>query len=368
MDHVLLDPLEDGSLPLYDFGSTLYYQWQSPCWNIHVTDTPEGERVERPIQEGITYEVADPFAVMTRPRRAEWHPRQFNGRQTLINLDMDEPLTALVDTVYDRLAAIVPHRLETLDGETIVSVEDDSPALQGPGTLILAIRQVWALTEDLTPIRGLRDWTGAPVIDRHGLMVMGGLAYMPGVQRGRAMTAEQMPYYLEQACMGLGGRPYDIQVGAVQDLIVERIRARQRRAEERREVDARANGILLENLSPEQRAEFEAHKRFHVQGKDGFTYLITDKAIHNVFRVEGDRPTVEYCIVTALPVPHADVLLTQKLLLEADPETFHKATNAWELTEEDGKKIRRYLDPVTFEPHDVMDTEAVAEFVRRIVN
>ena len=367
MDHVLLDPLEDGALPLYDFGSTLYYQWQNPAWNIHVTDTPTGERIERPIDLNLDIRgnLVGEDITMMRPRRAAWEPRQFNGRQTLINLDMDEPLTALVDTIYDRLAALEPHRLTTLDGETILDVEGESPALQGPGTLILAIRQVWALDEAQTPIVGLRDWAGQPVIDRHGLMVMGGLAYMPGVQRGRAMTAEQMPYYLEQACMGLGGRPYDIQVGAVQDLIVERIRSRQRRAEEMREVDARALTILRAHLNPEQIAEFESLKQFHVQGRDGFTYLITDKAVHNVYRVEGDRRTVEYCIVTARPVPRADQMLTQMLLLEADPEMFHAVTNAWVLSEKDGQNVREYLCPTTFEVRELaIDAR---EFLRRVV-
>ena len=134
------------------------------------------------------------------------------------------------------------------------------------------------------------------------------------------------------------------------------------------EADVKARAILWEHLDDRQRAEMAERKQFHVRGRDGFTYLIVDKGIHNVFRVNAEaKPIVEYCIVTETSVPHCDQMLTQKLRLEADPATFHKWTNAWELSEKDGKKVRRFLDPETFEVHDVPDAEVLARFIQRVV-
>lgn len=107
----------------------------------------------------------------------------------------------------------------------------------------------------------------------------------------------------------------------------------QREREER--ATQRSRMLLYEHLTEEQIADLEELGHFQVLGMDGHQYRIMDKTIHNVFRLENDRPSVEYCIVVQGRVPLYDQLLAQKMLLEADIDTFMRVSNKWDLTGRD---------------------------------
>lgn len=113
---------------------------------------------------------------------------------------------------------------------------------------------------------------------------------------------------------------------------VWRVQRRQREHAEQveathREAKARAKKLLLYHLNPIQRAEMEARDEFFVQGQDGRTYLILPESHGNVFRVEDGRRTMNFCLVAKTAIPVYDLMLMQKLLLEADIEAFFKTAN-----------------------------------------
>jgi hypothetical protein len=128
----------------------------------------------------------------------------------------------------------------------------------------------------------------------------------------------------------------------------------------RSEAETRSKELLYGLLSGEQLAEMEAATQFHVQGADGHTYLIRKGHGHNVWRIEGGLRTIEYCIVTRGHVPVYDLMLTQKLLLETDPEHFMAKANSREMTPR-RRSIQRWaedligdiddLDPSVVLPH-----------------
>lgn len=111
-----------------------------------------------------------------------------------------------------------------------------------------------------------------------------------------------------------------------------RRRIEAQRADEKREaVEVRSRTLLHEFLDDEQMAEMTARTQFYVQGADGHTYLIRKGHGHNVFRIEGGERTVEYCLVCKGWVPDYDLMLTQMLLLQADPAMFIETANTREL-------------------------------------
>ena len=88
--------------------------------------------------------------------------------------------------------------------------------------------------------------------------------------------------------------------------------------------DARAQELLLRTLSPDQRAQWDAHRFFLVDVPNRGTFRILPRTAFNVVQVgSGDI----YCCVSESPVPLADLMLAQKLMLELDPERFFSIAN-----------------------------------------
>jgi hypothetical protein len=255
--------------------------------------------------------------------------------RTLINLDIDEPLTLLIDKLPERLQAPWLGSLElNSNGETLEWIRPKQGLLGEDGTLILVIRTVapWDNFD------GILDSEGGQIVDRHGILFVGGLAFVEGVHLGLDLGERDPVYQIEQTCLALAGKEFDRNAPGIDDYIIEQVARRQAREETRLRVKARAKAILIAHLNESQQQEFEANNEFHVRGADGYRYLITDKSQHNVFRVEGGRRTMEYCIVSRGFLPSNDQMLSQLLLLQAAPEMFHKITNTWELTE-DGQRV-----------------------------
>lgn len=88
----------------------------------------------------------------------------------------------------------------------------------------------------------------------------------------------------------------------------------------------KAEALLRRTLSKEQILELDEKGHFHVWSKDGLKYRIGRGKSHNVKRVDpltGEEKQ-SYCIYPKVSVPVPDIMLAQKLLLEADPESFLK--------------------------------------------
>lgn len=109
-----------------------------------------------------------------------------------------------------------------------------------------------------------------------------------------------------------------------------RIQARQleKHPEEARE---RAIGLLLENLSPEQRETFQKNKWFIVEGgKSGLKYRIhaNDNVAANIDVLDGDKIARRLCgHCEVAKVPLGDHLLAQKIMLENAEEDFLRIAN-----------------------------------------
>jgi len=88
--------------------------------------------------------------------------------------------------------------------------------------------------------------------------------------------------------------------------------------------DLRARNLLLRMLTPTQRAEFERRDAFTVEVAGRGRFAILPRRTLNVLDMESGEC---YCCVTATDVPLFDLMLTQKLLLEHDPDKFFAAAN-----------------------------------------
>jgi hypothetical protein len=124
-------------------------------------------------------------------------------------------------------------------------------------------------------------------------------------------------------------------------LIQERIEAENARLEELRRVETeryeqrklsteKANQILLEHLTPDQREMVEKNGWFVIEGgKTGKIYRIGSKSIAgNVEELdEKGKVIAKYCCHLPHQYPQSDHLLTQKLMLEWDEEEFLRKAN-----------------------------------------
>jgi hypothetical protein len=247
-----------------------------------------------------------------------WNVRTGRSSRVFLNCDLDEPLTILVDELPARLA-LLPEGGKAND------------------TLILVLRSVSSWND----FEGILDASGRQVVDRHGVLILGGLSYVENLQAGIDLGDRDPTYFIEHTCLSLAGKEHDrssIQV------YIDGIAAK-KKAEKKREdtVKRRSRKILFSLLNETQREEFKKKKSFHVVGKDGFTYLIINRHQHNVFRIEDGRRTFEYCIITNNYVPLYDQMLSQKLLLESNPQMFLDISNIW-LLMEDGQRIPQLKD------------------------
>lgn len=84
----------------------------------------------------------------------------------------------------------------------------------------------------------------------------------------------------------------------------------------RRIAERVADELLLSQLSPEQREEYQRLQRFHVVA-DGKTYRIRRGWAGNIDLIEDDRVAERWCVHPARTVPVPDNLLAQKLMIES---------------------------------------------------
>ena len=289
------------------------------------------------------------------------------ARKTLLNLEVDEPLTLFVDGLMDRLRQLKLIDLDVgplgVDGiPTIDCIRRDQGPLDVEGTLLIAIRSVCS-------IEGVTDWdtyAGGRINDRHeGVIFIGGMAFIEGAKVGTDLEGRDPTRVVEQTCLLVAGKDFDRDTPDLEAWRIraeEDLRARRERQRESNEKHARAlakaRAILTSYLDEEQLVEFEATGDFHVLGADGFTYLVTGQGHHNVFRIEGGERTYRYCIVSKGFIPDHDQMLSQMFLLQANPEMFHATTNTWKKGD-DGNwkfiKVERDHEVEQYNPFDLQD-------------
>ena len=110
----------------------------------------------------------------------------------------------------------------------------------------------------------------------------------------------------------------------------EKVRRQVAEEEEKRKIAAeRANKILLEHLTPEQRETIEKNDWFIIEG--GTTkkrYRVRRTGIAgNVEELEGEKVVAKYCCHIAHHYPRPDHHLAQKLMLEWDESEFLRLAN-----------------------------------------
>jgi hypothetical protein len=98
------------------------------------------------------------------------------------------------------------------------------------------------------------------------------------------------------------------------------------RVRDRAEAEARARRTLLSLLTPAQRAQFEQGLGFDVTTRAGHRYRIRPgNTVQRLDPESGSFPLYTYCVRPDPGrgwLPEDDIALAQKLLLEADEETF----------------------------------------------
>jgi hypothetical protein len=84
--------------------------------------------------------------------------------------------------------------------------------------------------------------------------------------------------------------------------------------------DARGRRLLVEWLSPAQRAQFEERRHFDVIGSDtGKIYRIHYGTAANVHEIDGEgRAMMGWCFVPSGFLVPGDVMLAQKIAIETD--------------------------------------------------
>lgn len=208
--------------------------------------------------------------------------------------------------------------LEEFEAQLHEWVEDMRSFDGGNGTIIFPIRSFGQLG------------AGNPEVMQW--YVLAGLAYIPNAALGTPLEGAD-PY---QAILQVLHRDQTCQ--ASRDAVAGAQLREIAHAFELKEARDRSRALLEEFLTAEQRDELLHSACFHVQGADGFRYQIRLGQAHNVFRVnETGQRVIEYCLITKGILPVCDQLLAQKVLLETDPETFHKTANAWSL--EGGQRV-----------------------------
>ncbi|HEV8650403.1 MAG TPA: hypothetical protein VG276_13580 [Actinomycetes bacterium] len=85
----------------------------------------------------------------------------------------------------------------------------------------------------------------------------------------------------------------------------------------RRQARLRAEALLLAWLSPDQRAQYRARGWFEVTTAAGHRYRVCGGGV-----VRRDVRGAGFCIEAVSPVPVADEMLANKLLLETDERRF----------------------------------------------
>jgi hypothetical protein len=196
----------------------------------------------------------------------------------------------LVEELPDRLRAPWLGKLTTTDGETLNWERTQQGVLEADGTLVLILRSVFPYGDESV----LLDSSKGLITDRHHLVILGGLAFIPEIQEGIDFTGRDPVRYIEHTCLAIAGREYDRSIQGIEGFVAQLEIDRRERYEAKQVVTAKSKAILEAHLFPEQVEEFKTKDEFHIQGADGFEYLITNGYQHNVFRIEDGRRTFEY--------------------------------------------------------------------------
>lgn len=114
-----------------------------------------------------------------------------------------------------------------------------------------------------------------------------------------------------------------------------------------REAIGRAKKLLVRNLSAAQRLDFERTGGFDVRTRAGVRFRIENLPTFNVIAVVSG---LRYCTSSAEPVPIYDMMLAQKLMLEADVASFFAVANCSDGLVRPRLEIRR---PRLFEPWQI---------------
>lgn len=93
--------------------------------------------------------------------------------------------------------------------------------------------------------------------------------------------------------------------------------------------EKRAQALLHQFLTREQRWSLRASRSFVVTGQDGRMYEVTED--QGVRLLVNGRAVTSYCIHPREALPRGDVMLAQKLLLESNIDHFLSTANAREL-------------------------------------
>lgn len=88
--------------------------------------------------------------------------------------------------------------------------------------------------------------------------------------------------------------------------------------------EARARRLLVRLLNAQQLRELERHGCFTVKVAGRGTFCILPRSTFNVIHLQTGNL---YCCTTEAFVPLSDLMLTQKLLLENEPDRFFAAAN-----------------------------------------
>ena len=84
---------------------------------------------------------------------------------------------------------------------------------------------------------------------------------------------------------------------------------------------ARAEELLLANLSRRQRTEYRRCQHFHVRGPSGCRYRIERRRVANIVLLHRDgSPSERLCVHPIEGVPDEDTMLAQKLWIEGGME------------------------------------------------
>mgnify|MGYP001574847693 CR=1 FL=1 len=98
-----------------------------------------------------------------------------------------------------------------------------------------------------------------------------------------------------------------------------------KQAEEAKAATARAERLLIEHLSPAQRAAYEKDRFFEVVAAKSRYRIYRDGAVRRLG--EDGREVASYCIHPDEAIPAGDLALAKKLLLEHDEAAFRRIAN-----------------------------------------
>lgn len=129
---------------------------------------------------------------------------------------------------------------------------------------------------------------------------------------------------------GLRDDELHVALAFIRPRIAEEARRERDLEEGVRQAEGKARSLLVMCLTPEQREDFEKNNAFtitvdhKVRGFPTGAFRISKGSAFNVSHVESGET---FCVVAQEKVPVYDQMLTQKLLLEQEPERFFTTAN-----------------------------------------